>query len=364
MNSRKKLTYVLHDIAVGGVEVALISAIPALSQKYDLRVIVLGKVDPKMVAHLSPQERNVFVPLSYPLYFYPLALPKIIRQILLNDPDLLVCSLWRGVMFGILAKLLRKKIRFYAFIHNTGYPHYAARFFNKKAASIADVVLADSIATKIFVEKEFRPKAEVKVVSFLTRPTPSWPSPVPPNVQDEIRFMYLGRINKVKNLPAAIELVSWLRKQHINAILDIYGKNDDGYEDELKTFVKEISANSFVHFKGEVDGNQKWPLFSAYHFYVQLSFAEGMAMSVTEAMQNGLVCVVSPVGEIANYTQDMKSAVLVNILDKDYSQADFDKVLNVIKEPSLYLDISKTANRHFLGKKVYAHSLIEQLETP
>lgn len=362
MESKKKVSYVLHDIAIGGVEVALLSAIPALHQKFQLRVIVLGKVDKKLITHLTKEQREVFTEVSYPTYQYPFVMSRIVRQILLNEPDIVICSLWRGALSGIFAKLVRRNIRLYAFIHNTGFPHFLAKFSNKMAVSLADVVLSDSIATKIYVQNEFKPKAEVRIVSFITRPTQDWRNPPAPDIQKPVRFVFLGRINKVKNLPAAIELIRFLRSRSVPAMLDIFGKNDDGHEDQLKTLIQELNLNQSVHFKGEITGDQKWSVFSSYHFHIQLSFSEGMAMSVTEAMQNGLVCVVSPVGEIANYAEDMKSAIFIDVFNKKNQEADFEKVLTAIQKTTLYSLISKNANQHFQGKKIYSDSLIEHLE--
>jgi glycosyltransferase involved in cell wall biosynthesis len=44
-------------------------------------------------------------------------------------------------------------------------------------------------------------------------------------------------------------------------------------------------------------------------FYLQTSMYEGMALSVVEAMQAGLVPIVKPVGEISSYTRDGESAI-------------------------------------------------------
>jgi hypothetical protein len=74
LEAKRKLVYILHNIAIGGVEVALLSAIPELNRKYHLKVIVLGQIDQKIIADLNPEERDVFSTFHYPLYMYPLHL--------------------------------------------------------------------------------------------------------------------------------------------------------------------------------------------------------------------------------------------------------------------------------------------------
>ncbi|CAG5069901.1 hypothetical protein DYBT9623_02638 [Dyadobacter sp. CECT 9623] len=362
LNSKKRVTYVLHDIAIGGVEVALISAIPALMAQYSLTIIVLGKIDARMIAHLNDNEKSVFKSLDFPLSTYPFRLFFLVGKILKSKPDILICSLWRSALLGTLAKYVRRHIRFYAFVHNTAFPHLPARYFNERAAKAADVVLTDSVATKVYVEAKFTPKAPVRVVSFLTRPTPIKRSKDLPIAGEEVRFIFLGRINKVKNLPAAIDLIQYLQKKSINATLDIFGRNDDGTEDILKQYVAANGLGQIIRFKGEVTGADKWNVFRPYHLYVQLSFAEGMAMSVTEAMQNGLVCIVSPVGEIPNYASDMQSAVFVDANGADRRDDQFEKVLRVVTDPKIFEMLSQNAHAHFLSQRLYSDSLIEQIE--
>ncbi|WP_439558669.1 glycosyltransferase family 4 protein [Dyadobacter sp.] len=363
MSSRKRLTYVLHSIAIGGVEVALLSAVPALHKQYELTIIVLGKINAEIMSHLSEEEKQVFVPLDYPVPLYPIVLPKIVRTILQTRPDILVCSLWRSSLVGTLCKMADKNIKLYSFIHSTDFPHAFAKQFNKYAVRKADFVLVDSAATKKYVADHFKPKAEIKVVSFLTRSTPSVNKAIAPQTQDNVRFMFLGRINKVKNLPDAIELIKYLHQNNVKAHFDIYGRDDDGTATGLQQIISESDLNTYIQLKGEVTGSQKWEIFPNYHFYLQLSFNEGMAMSVTEAMQNGVVSVVSPVGEIVNYSTDMDSAVFIDVHNPAKKNADFAKVLNVIQNPALYSKLSSNCHANFASKKLYADSLIEQIET-
>jgi glycerol kinase len=58
---RKKLLYILHNVQIGGVEVALLSAIPDLNKKYDLRVLALGTVDHQIISNLTENEKVSFI---------------------------------------------------------------------------------------------------------------------------------------------------------------------------------------------------------------------------------------------------------------------------------------------------------------
>lgn len=362
MERKKKLTYVLHNIAIGGVEVALISALPSLAKKYDLQVIVLGYVDQNMIRHLSEEQKAVFQVFNYPFYVYPLVLGKIVRSISRHDPEIMICSLWRASLVGVCAKWMNSKIRFFSFNHSTRFPHIFSALFTKIAAKNADVILTDGIATSDFVAKTLKPAVPIRVVSFLTQPAPAF-IPQKESDNNEIRFMFLGRINKVKNLPLIIKVIEHLRSLSIPCTLDIFGRDDDGSADELNLQIRQARLENYVRLKGEIPSEQRGALFQNYHFYIQLSTFEGMAMSVVEAMQNGLVCVVSPVGEIVHYAKDMESAIFINIQNQaEHWNTDMNKVIEVINNKDLYNKMSVKCRSYFLNKSLFMDSLIEQLE--
>ncbi|MCF0074496.1 glycosyltransferase family 4 protein [Dyadobacter sp. CY261] len=361
MESKKRVTYILHDIAVGGVEVAFISALPALHKKYHLQVIVLGTVNDSMVAHLSAEEKQVFTAFDYPLFLYPVILPKILRKVSEHRPDLLICSLWRASMVGTLVKLGNSRVKFYSFNHSTRFPHFFSSFFTRMAAKTADVILTDGIATSNFVQEKLRPKAPVKIVSFLTQKAPEKITSNIPKPDESVRFMFLGRINKVKNLPLMVSVIETLRGMSIPATLDIYGRNDGDGQEAIER-ISQANLQEHIRFMGEVPSSQRSDLFHRYHFYLQLSSFEGMAMSVAEAMQHGLVCVVSPVGEIVHYARDMESAIFINIFDEAVWKNDIGKISEVIANPNTYLRISTKCHKNFLSREEYKDSLIEQLE--
>ncbi len=360
--SKRKLAYVLHGVSLGGVEVALVSAIPQLFREFELKVFCLGRIDPSLVSHLSPDERAAFVSFPYrPVQIVP-SMFFAIRLLLRFKPDLMICSLWRASAVGVITKILRKRIQFFSFIHNTAFFHPLDRLFTALALRSADFVLADSQATRRFVEATFGTTISVRVVSFLTHPSPDRRAVAPLRLDREVRFMFLGRINEVKNIPLAIDVIGYLRTQGIAATLDIYGTDDGGWA-EVDRHIKDNSLGSAVRLKNVLDPTLRFEVFSQYNFLVQLSRAEGMAMSVAEAMQHGLVCVVTPVGEIPNYSADLESAVLMNIGTSEEWEKSLQKVESVIRDPHLYELISKSCYGNFKGVKTYADSLILGLRT-
>jgi glycosyltransferase involved in cell wall biosynthesis len=356
--SRKKVLYILHGIQIGGVEVALVSAIPRLNKEYDLQVIALGKINDKITATLTPDEKSRLHAFNYPLYQYPIAIFTIISFIFKFNPDIMICSLWRASLIGIIAKTLRKRIQFFSFVHSAGFTHLFNRVFSSMAVKMADRVLVDSKATADFVKSKIRPRAPIQIVSFCleAQDVSQQSRELDP---EDIRIMFLGRINPVKNLPKTIDAIGYLRSQGHNVTLDIYGKPSDT-DQSLAEYIFQKGLADHIRFKGELYHSQS-RVMSNYHFLIQLSSREGMAMSVAEAMQNGLVCIVTPVGEIPNYSKDMTNAIFVDLQDEARWVASMRKVEKVITNPALYSALSKASRKQFENVKIYSESLIEQL---
>jgi cellulose biosynthesis protein BcsQ len=80
-------------------------------------------------------------------------------------------------------------------------------------------------------------------------------------------------------------------------------------------------------------------------------------------MQNGLVCLVTPCGEIGNYSQDMVSAIHLNISEKDGLLESINKIKLVIRDKDLYNNISNNAFTRFNNQLTYKESLKESIES-
>ena len=82
-------------------------------------------------------------------------------------------------------------------------------------------------------------------------------------------------------------------------------------------------------------------------FFINTSSHEGMAIAVTEAMQLGLVPIVTPVGEIANYCIDGLNSIY-------YQDSAYEKVLNAINDQTVYDSLSSNARTYWNQKVDYS----------
>jgi glycosyltransferase involved in cell wall biosynthesis len=354
---KKKVVYVLHDFKSGGVEVALLSALQNLNNEFDFRLVVLGFVDVNFIKSLDKQERDKIVVFPFRTILLPFYILSSLLYIVRFKPDVLVCSLWRSYFLGAISKLLRKELIFIPFIHSTYFHHFFDKIFSLFAIKMSNKVFVDSLASKNSLESN-NSELDCEIISFII--TDIQNIVTHPMIEDTVKFLFIGRVNWVKNIPLAVKFVMDLHSRGVDVQFDIYGE-DDGDLKNVVNKIEEINAQEIVSIKGGVSLADKQVLLRNYNFYIQFSQFEGMAMSVVEAMQYGLVCLVNPVGEIPNYTVDMKSALYINTCMGTYDDNDLSKVTSVIDNPKLFSEISNSASDYFKNKPLYKESLIHSI---
>jgi len=272
-------------------------------------------------------------------------------------PDLLVASLWRSALIMICLKFLRPQVKTVIFLHLAHDVHFLDKIANRIAMSISDSIWADSgVTLQRRVPRYLHSKG--RVISFLLnrRLLPKQRNPT-------AEFIFWGRLNAQKGLGRALALFAAVAQHLGDARFTIIGP-DGGMQDELRTQVKNLELDDKVTFKGSMKHDEIAEAASHASFYLQTSLVEGMAMSVVEAMQYGLVPVVTPVGEIAHYCHDKDSAIFVRNDDVTVLT-----VLELLSNPDRYKRVSHAAASYWQDEPLYrddflnaAKELIEDQE--
>src|SRR5690606_27023993 len=146
MERKRRLVYIIHglDAGIGGAELACLSALPSLHERFDLRVYVLGGrsstlldgLDEGIIRRMKFYRSNV-----YTLLFL---LPFLYSSLRFSKPDIIISSLWRSSVVGLLYKYLHRTVKYFLLVHSSEYFHCADRFFTTRAMHISDEVFADS----------------------------------------------------------------------------------------------------------------------------------------------------------------------------------------------------------------------------
>jgi glycosyltransferase involved in cell wall biosynthesis len=277
------------------------------------------------------------------------AYPKSIKSILSLSPDALIVSLWRAYIVGIFIKIIKPKIKLIVFLHLPTNVHIVDSLATKVALFLSDAIWADSEATRRNRVPVYR-RNITKVISFVTK-KPEWTT-----IRDSSPvFIFWGRIHPQKGLLDSIMLFSEILKVFPEARYIIIGP-DGGDLNRVKARLSELDIMHAVTLRGPLDFKDIVEESATASFYLQCSKVEGMAMSVVEAMQLGLVPVVKAVGEISSYAIHMKNSILIeNIEDARL------KILGLLHDRARFRRMSKAAMSTWSQKELYAENVVREV---
>ena len=262
-------------------------------------------------------------------------------------PDVLIVSLWKAYVVGVIVKVFKPRIRLVTFLHSAKDVHVVDRMATVAAMRVSDEVWADSLQTLrqrlhgVRYEKS-------RVISFVTRRL----TPLECKGVGDI-FIYWGRINEVKNLGRALRLFKAIRSRRPAAKYIIIGP-DGGALCDIQRLCASLGLEESVHFVGSCSFQEIRNYANGASFYLQTSLFEGMAMSVVEAMQLGLVPIVTPVGEIESYARNKQNAVVVT--DDDVAVAD---VIALLTDDYRYQGMRREAISTWKNQPLYKDSVLD-----
>ena len=330
----KKIIHLIPYDSIGGVEIATRSLSTGSHGELEFERNYLVKTPDSKIE--VGEYHGPSISLNNP-HAYWHALWRLFRK----PPDLLVASLWRSALVLVLLKLARPKQKTVMFLHAAHDVHWLDCSVKKIAMRLVDGIWADSTAT---LNHSVSPNLQHKsrVISFLleSRSLPEISDPTP-------EFIFWGRLSPLKRLERALSIFSEISRLAPDAHFKIIGPNG-GVKNDLKARAKQLGiaeSVSFIGAKSQADINT---IASSASFYLQTSIHEGMAMSVVEAMQIGLVPIVTPVGEIARYCVDGRNAVWVQ---EDATAVD--TVIGLLSDTEKYKRVSYAAAEYWQGKPLY-----------
>ena len=264
-----------------------------------------------------------------------------------RQPDVLIVSLWRSYIVGLLVKLLRRNVILVLFLHNAENEHCLDTICTRLAASLADEIWADFKTT--LTERVPSPRTtRCRVISFLARRF----KPLPQG-KVEPSFIFWGRLTPQKGLERAIRVFAAIREKIPSARFRIIGP-DVGLLHALKSLCKSLDMDDAVVFSGVATHDEIAGFAQYASFYLQTSEYEGMAMSVVEAMQMGLVPVVTFVGEISSYCRNGYNAVIV-----EFERQAVEDVIQLLHSTDQYLALRSAAIATWDDKPLYRDSMLD-----
>ncbi len=325
----KRILYLIPLDGTGGVEVAA-QTLKNLNEKnfiFDVKYIFQKKSEIFNILKISESFRSVIV----------------------DNPDILIVSLWRAALVGILVKIFRPKIKIVLFIHSEKDTHFFDFIVTRLALLSCQEVWFDSNASSKNRFKFLFKKLNKYILSFNLRNIEHKNNGFRKNVPN---FIYWGRISKDKGLYRAIEIFEGILNYYPKATFKIIGSHQFDYE-EINQYCVDRKLTNSVHFYDEMEFEDIEKLAEDSSFYLQTSKFEGFAMSVVESMMMGLVPVVTPVGEIGRYCNSKNSIMVYSNME-----AIRDVVL-ILRNNNNFNQMSDLAIQTWNGKIFYKESVIK-----
>jgi len=259
----------------------------------------------------------------YPFYYcydviritIKLVVNKNIKIVQLN-PSLIPIPILRDSIVGFIAKwVFRKKIvlvlhgwkdYFYTEIADSRvFKRLLLVLFNR---SDIIYVLANEFKTKLVTLGLNEEKIKITSTFFVRETIPN----VYSNHEDNhvIRFIFLGRISKLKGIDELVTAIKEYNKLYSNFSCILIGHEDKpGVFEGYKKMVQDNGLSEKVLFAGRILGPKKFEMLSQADIFIFPSHTEGCPTSVIEALASGLFVISTKVGainEIINETNGIK----------------------------------------------------------
>lgn len=300
----KKTVHIINAMQIGGVEAGVLNLLKS-KIKEDYSVITVKSCDNDLYQLLSADEQSrLYICNGY---------LKALLLLMKLKPQVVVSSLWRGHLVSLFYRLISPQIKRVHFVHNAGYGHFINNKITMVSIANADIILTDSLESNKWFTTEMCRNDGIVVpmnVSF---------SNSPKSIDfDPLSFVFVGRFCKQKNLTQSIDFIKKLNDLGLKVSYDLYGR-DDGELDELSAYAITLGLSKLITFHGSVPPTEIESEMKKYNYYLQSSTAEGMAISVYQAIKNGLLAVINPVGEMQNYSKDGVNAFYLNLNDIEHS---------------------------------------------
>lgn len=330
------LLHVLPHDGVGGAEIAARQAARAAPGEVTV-AFLSGSVD-------GPAEPNRFS-LNGLGPFDPIA--AIRAGLLALDRPVAVFSLWKSALAMLMTALLAPKTRRVLFLHSDRRVHLPDRLATWLQARLAHEVWADCRRSLEGLGDLMPAGKATRVISFMASrlDTPVRTAPRP-------RFIFWGRLTPLKRIDRALDLFAQVARDRPDAHFTLIGP-DDGSETGLRAQVQALGLMDQVEFTGPKSLPEIAALAATCDFFVQLSEQEGAAMSLIEAMQLGLVPVVTPVGEMASYVRPLETGVVYQ--SQDQAAAD---IVRILEDAPLFDRIGAAAVDHWRTARLYHEDLL------
>jgi len=154
----------------------------------------------------------------------------------------------------------------------------------------------------------------------------------------------VGDFTKAKRIDVFLKVIARIKRRNPDIRAVMVG--GDGKRSRFEKMKSRMNLDPNVFFKGRV--NNIYSYLADSKVFLLTSEAEGLPMSLIEAMSMGLPSVVPNIGDIPDLARNGDNAFLINSLDeKDFTS----RVIQLLEDEKMYDDMSRNAYETIQRKK-------------
>ncbi len=318
---KRVIFHLVPKMQIGGVEIAIQKSYTALNEVFDYNVLYLQSKGQINVG----QQHILWTVLN------------LVRN-KNKRPDVIVTSLWKSHLFGIIFKVFG--IKWVAFFHNSNFAHLFDCIFQRIGWLFADYRFVDSKTTGKYLDK--RKLNNYTIIPYLF------------NVLDvseiggrDIDLIWVGRDSFQKRVDLLIKFLNVLDTKDVPLKVNIIIANSG----KSNTFSK-CYKNITLAINNSVTNVEVIKFLKRSKFYIQFSDYEGMSMTTVEAIQCGALPAVRIVGEMSDYLNSTCCLTLDEISD-DSLNIFCERIVSLSQNDDLRVELSEKCLKSLNNYKDY-----------
>ena len=165
-----------------------------------------------------------------------------------------------------------------------------------------------------------------------------------PDVDSEPRIAFLGRLGKRKGIYDLLKAFQDVKKVIPTCKLDVAG---DGELERARAYADDLGLGDSVSILGWVDSSERERILRNAALFVLPSYAEGLPMSLLEAMAAGLPVVTTNVGGIPDLVHNDIEGIVVEPGD---AAALAEAILSILLDSKLGERLGKVARERIISQ--------------
>lgn len=314
-NNSMKILYVITSTHTGGAEKALLALVSQTVKKNTVKVVCLKPLGPVAEELIRCGAEVVSLSMTGMIPFG--VVRKLEREIKSFQPDLVHAMLYRGIQFARLS-CAGKGIKLISSPHfDLSKRNFFCRFIDKMLKNIDTLTVAESFSTARYLVKQQRynqnkvfllPNGADKSVFFRDDTLREKMRRQYHYQPENTVFISVARLAPEKNPITILQAFRNVYRVSPQARLVYVGEGVE--RGKLEDFIRRSGLNEAVLLAGEQPHINAW--LNLADVFMLSSIEESLPLSLLEALQVGLPCIVSNVGDMPLWVKHGKNGFVVN----------------------------------------------------